>query len=103
MIGILLSLSMRNIQSYVLSYYLLLFSQLVIYYNNGYGPRSCYSRDRSLDQFCATEINLNLQWACFSEVVCSCESFIVLSFLTQSRIMDSHDKLPCIDKLNDSN
>ena len=33
MIGILLSLSMRNIQAYVLSYYLLLFSQLVIYYN----------------------------------------------------------------------
>ena len=80
-----------------------LFTLLVFYSNNGYGPRSCYAAERSSDRFCVVEITLNLQWACSCETVSKFGTFVVLLFLTQSRVMASDDKLPSIDKLNDSN
>ena len=80
-----------------------LFMLLVFYSNNGYGPRSCYAAERSSDRICVVEITLNLQWACSCETVSKFGTFVVLLFLTQSRAMASDDKLPSIDKLNDSN
>ena len=80
-----------------------LFTLLVFYSNNGYGPRSCYAAERSSDRICVVEITLNLQWACSCESVSKFGTFVVLLFLTQSRVMASDDKVPSIDKLNDSN
>ena len=80
-----------------------LFALLVFYSNNGYGPRSCYAAERGSDKICVIEITLNLQWACSCEAASKFGMFVVLLFLTQSRVMASDDKLPSIDKLNNSN
>ena len=61
-----------------------LFTLLVFYSNNGYGPRNCYAEERSSDRICVVEITFNLQWACSCETVSKFSTFVVLLFLTQS-------------------
>ena len=53
-----------------------LFTLLVFYSNNGYGPRSYYAAERSSDRICVVEITLNLQWACSCETVSKFGTFV---------------------------
>ena len=84
-------------------FYFVLYSFLCLIFNNGYGPSHCHVREWSFNQLFVIEITLNLQWASYFQAVYNFETFSVLSFSTKSGIMDSHDKLPYIDKLSDSN
>jgi len=67
-------------------YCVVCFMFLVYYFNNGYGPRSCYAEERCSNRVCIVEINLNLQWACSCEAGRKFRTFALLTFLTQAEL-----------------